>query len=100
MYSVRNLINKSLSSSSSAKKQSNMKSSTLLTSKSQSFSDENAPSIDPNVQVITPNFPLLKNPNKSPLKPSVSQSKTIEFPKSDSVQEHFITPDPPVKVVI
>ncbi|XP_057540499.1 kinesin-like protein KIN-12F [Amaranthus tricolor] len=100
MYSVRNLINKSLSSSSSAKKQSNMKSSTLLTSKSQSFSDENAPSIDPNVQVITPNFPLLKNPNKSPLKPSVSQSKTIEFPKSDSVQEHFITPDPPVKVVV
>ncbi|CAO2833646.1 unnamed protein product [Amaranthus hypochondriacus] len=99
MYSVRNLINKSLSSSSS-KKQSNMKSSPLLTSKSQSFSDENAPPIDPNIQVITPNFPFLKNPKESPLKPSISQTKTIEFPKSDSVQEHFTAPDPPVKVVV
>ena len=98
MHSVRNIINKSLSSSS--KKQSNFKSSSPISSKSQSFYDENSPPIDPNIQVIKPEYPHFSNPKKSPSKLSISHSKTLEFPKPNPIDEHSTASDPPVKVII
>ncbi|XP_057529339.1 kinesin-like protein KIN-12F [Amaranthus tricolor] len=98
MHSVRNIINKSLSSSS--KKQSNFKSSSPISSKSQSFYDENSPPIDPNIQVIKPEYPHFSNPKKSPSKLSISHSKTLEFPKPNPIDEHSTASDPPVKVVV
>ncbi|XP_021739571.1 kinesin-like protein KIN-12F isoform X1 [Chenopodium quinoa] len=97
MTSVRNLLNKSLSSS---KRQSNLKKSPLSTSKSHTFADENAAPIDPNIQSIEPQFPLSSNPKKSPSKLSISRSKVLESSRSDPIVEHSTSPDPPVKVVV
>ncbi|KMT12895.1 hypothetical protein BVRB_4g089840 [Beta vulgaris subsp. vulgaris] len=97
IYSVKKLLNKSLSSS---KQQSILKPS-KITSKSQSFGDENSPPIDPNVQVIKPQFPHLSNPKKSPSKLSISNNNVLDFSKSDPINEHSSAPDnPPVKVVV
>lgn len=96
MYSVKKLLNKSLSSS---KQQSILKPS-KITSKSQSFGDENSPPIDPNVQVIKPQFPHLSNPKKSPSKLSISNNNVLDFSKSDPINDHSSAPDnPPVKVI-
>ncbi|KAL2944892.1 Kinesin-like protein KIN-12F [Bienertia sinuspersici] len=94
--SVRNLLNKSLSST---KKQSNLKQSPL-SAKSNSFADENSAPIDPNIQANEPQFPLNSNPKKSPSKISVSRNKSLDFSRVDTIEEHSTAPDPPVKVVV
>ncbi|KAH9624159.1 hypothetical protein KSS87_004298 [Heliosperma pusillum] len=88
--SIRKLLNKSKSLTSSTTKPSSM------ASKSQSFvvaADENSPPIDPNIQLNESQFPFKNSPKLSPSKLSISQN-AIDFTKSNP------SVNPPVKVVV
>ncbi|KAK9673787.1 hypothetical protein RND81_12G189500 [Saponaria officinalis] len=93
MSSVRNLLNKSLSSS---KKQQTHTKPSSMSSNSQFFADENSPPIHPNIEL---NQHQLNFPEKSPSKPSISH-KTLDFSRSKSTEVLSSTHDPPVKVVV